>query len=372
MGVLTLSLLCVLLAQDRPKVAVHPLEIQAERREADLGIRFTQEVLQRRMSSVESRQIPAWLAKQPKASCLGQTDCLKRMAEAMGATYALYASLVVSEQNYQISGKVVRSDGEVVRHVDLLSYPKNTQQHGAEDVQRVFRALLDELRPETLPTKPWAEAEEEGAAVKGAAAKEEEGAAEEEEVSVMELDFQESEDEPTKAGLRRSASLRKGMYTSATRWVSSKNASLKNVPQLLEPLAGWAPPSSAWARPRYMELHNKPAPLRTTAYVMTGASGATLLTGGIFGLMGQSKKRFLEKNAPNAVVNPGVSLEKIWAAHKKAELYPQVGAYLAGTGLAFAGAAATLFILSHVFEEGMPFTLAPVPGGMSLGFQKSF
>jgi hypothetical protein len=121
-----------------------------------------------------------------------------------------------------------------------------------------------------------------------------------------------------------------------------------------------------------MEIHKKPAPLKTTAYVMTGMSGATFIVGGIFGLMAQHQKNFLKKNAPNGAVKPGVAPQEVWSAHRKAQLYPKVGAYLAGSSLAFAGVAATLFLLSHVFEEGMPFALMPMPHGASLSFQKSF
>jgi len=374
-GALTLSLLCVLLSQDRPKLAIHPLQVKAERHEADLRIRFSQEVLQHRINSVGTRQIPTWLGKQPKASCLGKTECLKQMAEAMGATYVLYASLEVGEQDYVLSAKVIRADGEVVRSVEGLSHPRDLEQHWGDDAQRVFKVLLSQLKLGVLPVRPLMLAAEEGKASEGKAA---------EEGPMMELDLQDDE-APVVQGLGKGAPQRKGRRTvrgaaegveeseKAEGWQeAAPKVSRVTLLRVVEPFTGWAPPSSAWARPRYMELNNKPTPLRTTAYVMTGMGGATFIASGIFWLMAQSQKSFLEKNAPGGVVVPGIAPQEIWSAHKKAQLYPQIGVYLAGTGAVFMGAAATLFVLSYVLEEGMPFALVPLKGGVSLSYGKRF
>lgn len=380
-GALTLSLFCVLLAQDKPKLAIHPLQVQAERHEADLRIRFAQEVLQHSISSMGTRQIPTWLAKRPKASCMGQEACLVQMAEAMGATYALYVSLVVGEEHYEMSAKVVRADGELVRHIEKVSYPRDLQKHWGDDVQEAFKVLLGQLRPEALPVHPLMLA-----AVEKEAEEKEEGAEKEEEELIMELDLQESEDEQTSQGLRKSVGARKGkrpvrgggaeMGEDAEKGGGRQGGvgavSQKGALRVIEPLTGWAPASSTWTKPRYMELYNKPAPLRMAAYVVTGVSGTLFLTSGIFWLMAASQQGFLEKNVVGNVVVPGTKPREVWDAHKKAQLYPTVGTYLAVSGAVFAGAAAALFILSYVFEEGLPFALAPMKGGVSLGIRRRF
>ncbi|MCL2012335.1 MAG: hypothetical protein FWG75_06075 [Cystobacterineae bacterium] len=387
MGVLTLSLFCLLLAQDTPKVAIHPLQVQAERHEADLRIRFMQEVLQRRISSVGTRQIPGWLATQPKASCQGKTECLMKLAEAMGATYALYASLKVNEGDFQMSAKIVRADGAVLSHVERLLHPRNVQQHWGEDAQQAFKVLLNTLQPEALAIRPLMLAAEEKAA-----AAQEEPAAQEEEAAVptMELDFQELSVEDAKPLSRRNVSRRalrspRGTLQNpeeafenpaATQGsqlrVPSEIPSQISVFRIVEPLTGWAPPSSAWTRPRHVELRDKPTPLRTAAFVMTGVSGAALAAGGIFGLMAKNRRSFLERNAPNGLVQPGVGPDELWSAHKKAQLYPKIGVYLAGSGAVLAGTAISLFILSHLLDEGIPFRLAPMRDGLLLSFQKRF